>query len=180
MMGSGCSISAQPQRKICKQNITDDQCSRWTWSIEELSTSTPPPEVSQVRKEEEVSTSQRGEGIYCIKYSGWSESFSNLLASSCMLSFIFNIAADSVWSCKESDLQWVSVSLQSTGVPQLNYYSTGKVSSFIPLKIHQSWTQEFGQRRPLLHLTPTFPFSGRTTRISTSMHFKTERDICEN
>lgn len=39
-----------------------------------------------------------------MKYSGWSESFSNLLASSCMLSFIFKIAADSVWSCKESDL----------------------------------------------------------------------------
>jgi hypothetical protein len=38
---------------------------------------------------------------YCMKKSGWSESFSNLLASSCILSLIFSMAADSVWSCKE-------------------------------------------------------------------------------
>lgn len=67
--------------------------------------STPPPVLVQVRKRKRRPPAQEArEGSYCIKYSGWSESFSNLLASSCMLSFIFKIAADSVWSCKESDL----------------------------------------------------------------------------
>ncbi len=32
---------------------------------------------------------------YCMKYSGWSDSFSNRFASSCMLSLIFWMAADS-------------------------------------------------------------------------------------
>lgn len=35
-----------------------------------------------------------------MKYSGWSASFSNRFASSCIDSFIFRIAADSVWSWK--------------------------------------------------------------------------------
>ena len=45
-------------------------------------------------------------GCYCMKKSPWwsvvvPSVFSNLLASSCMLSLIFKIATDSQWSCSE-------------------------------------------------------------------------------
>lgn len=47
-------------------------------------------------------------GCYCMKKSPWwsvvvPSVFSNLLASSCMLSLIFKIATDSQWSCREKN-----------------------------------------------------------------------------
>lgn len=49
-----------------------------------------------------VRRGKEGGMYYCMKYSGWSGpgvSFSNLLASSCIVSLILSIAADSFWSC---------------------------------------------------------------------------------